>query len=292
MDDQYHPETDDSPLLDRKMISQFRALVGSANWVITLGRFDICYAVQALSRFNMVPRDGHLQAMKRVFGYLKKYNKGRLIVDAHFPDHSQYKTQDFDNWKEFYPDAEEDIPSPMPTPRGRPCRLTCYVDADHAHDVVTRRSVTGILLLINNMPIKWISKRQKTVETSTYRSELVAARMAIEAIIEYRYKLRMLGIPVEESAMMLGDNMSVVLNTTLPSSMLKKKHNAIAYHRIREAIAAGITRFAHIPSTTNCADILTKPLPSHTFHVLLKGILFRQPPCRIKPHDLPTIRAP
>ena len=204
MDDQYHPETDDSPLLDRKMISQFRAFVGSANWVNTHGQFDICYAVQALSRFNMAPRNGHLQAMKRVFGYLKKYNKGWLIVDANFPNHLQYKTQDFDNWKEFYPDTEEDIPSPMPTPRGRPCQLTCYVDADHAHDVVTRRSVTGILLLINNMPIKWISKRQKTVETSTYGSELFAARMAIEAIIEYRYKLQMLGIPVKESAMMLG----------------------------------------------------------------------------------------
>ena len=36
MDEQYHPETDDSPLLDRKMISQFRALVGSANWVLPL----------------------------------------------------------------------------------------------------------------------------------------------------------------------------------------------------------------------------------------------------------------
>jgi hypothetical protein len=49
-------------------------------------------------------------------------------------------------------------------------------------------------------------------------------------------------------ALMLGDNMSVVLNTTVPSSFLKKKHNAIAYHRVREAIAARIMRFAYIKS--------------------------------------------
>jgi hypothetical protein len=124
--------------------------------------------------------------------------------------------------------------------------------------------------------VKWISKRQPTVETSTYGSELVAARVAIDTIIEFRYKLRMLGVPIDGPAMMLGDNMSVVLNTTIPSSMLKKKHNAIAYHRVREAIAAKIVRFAHIPSVDNMADILTKPLPSEGFHRLVKPLLFRQ----------------
>jgi hypothetical protein len=53
-----------------------------------------------------------------------------------------------------------------------------YVDADHAHDLVTRRSITGILVMLNNIPIRWISKCQKTVETSTYGSELVASRVA------------------------------------------------------------------------------------------------------------------
>ena len=75
---------------------------------------------------------------------------------------------------------------------------------------------------------------------------------------------------------MYGDNMAVVLNTTVPSSQLKKKHNAIAYHRVREAIAAQIVRFAHIPSTMNIADILTKPLPVDTFQRLILPILFRK----------------
>ena len=116
------------------------------------------------------------------------------------------------------------------------------------------------------------------VETSTYGSEMVAGRVAVEGIIELRYKLRMLGVPVNEPALMLGDNMSVVLNTTIPSSQLKKKHLSCSYIRIRECIAAKIVRFAHISSEENLADILTKPLPNEQFLYLTKKHLFRTPP--------------
>jgi hypothetical protein len=50
-------------------------------------------------------------------------------------------------------------------------------------------------------------------------------------------------VALDGPALMLGDNISVVLNTTIPSSVLKKKHNAIAYHRVREGIAARIMKF-------------------------------------------------
>ena len=108
--------------------------------------------------------------------------------------------------------------------------MTVYVDADHAYDLVTRRSITGILVMINNTPVRWVSKRQKTVETSTYGSELVASRIATELILEVRFMLRSLGVDLDGPTLMLVDNMSVVLNTTVPSTVLKKKHNAIAYH--------------------------------------------------------------
>jgi len=139
-------------------------------------------------------------------------------------------------------------------------RLTCYVDADHARDKVTRRSVTGIILMVNNTPVTWISKRQKTVETSTYGSELVASRIAVDLLIEWRYKLRMLGIPIEDQSWLVGDNMAVILNTTLPSSSIKKKHLACNYHRVREAIAGGFLIFGHIDTKLNLADMCTKPL--------------------------------
>jgi hypothetical protein len=78
----------------------------------------------------------------------------------------------------FYPDASGEIPKDLPHEKGSRVRMTVDVDADHAHDLVIRRSITGILVMLNNTPIRWISKRQKTVETSNYGSELVASSVA------------------------------------------------------------------------------------------------------------------
>jgi hypothetical protein len=149
MSNTYHPETDDTPLLDEEHASKYRGLVGSANWIITLGRFDIAYATMALARFSMAPREGHFKAMKRVFGYLRKYTKGRIIIDPGFFDQKEHQSNDFDNWR----DAEEEMPPDQLEPLGKKARITIFVDADHAHDVVTRRSVTGIILFINKTPV-------------------------------------------------------------------------------------------------------------------------------------------
>ena len=109
----------------------------------------------------MAPRQGHLKAVICIFGYLKKFWKGRIIVDPNYPRHSMYPTPECDNWKEFYPDAQEHVPDELetPSPKGPAVRFTCFKDTDHARDLVTRRSVTGLLLMINNTPVKWISKR-------------------------------------------------------------------------------------------------------------------------------------
>jgi hypothetical protein len=178
---------------------------------------------------------------------------------------------------EFYPDASEEIPKDLPLEKGPRVRMTVHVDADHAHDLVTRRSITGILVMLNNTPIRWISKCQKTMEKSTYGSESVASRIATELILEIRYKLRSLGVALDGPALMLGDNMSVVLNNTVPSSELNKKHNAIAYHRVREAIAARIMSFAYIKSEENKSDVLAKSLSYENFHYLMKRWIYRVP---------------
>jgi hypothetical protein len=85
---------------------------------------------------------------------------------------------------EFYPDNGEEIPRDLPPEKGPRVRVTAYVDADHAHDLATRRSITEILVMMNITPIIWISKRQKTVETSTYGSELAASRIFTYLILE------------------------------------------------------------------------------------------------------------
>jgi hypothetical protein len=185
----------------------------------------------------MLARKGHLKAVKRILSYLKTFPKERVIIDTSYTDHSVYPVEDHSNWMEFYPNASEEIPKDFHPEKGARFRMSFYADADHKHNLVTRISITGILVMLNKKPIIWISKRQKTVETSIYGSELVASRIATEIIIEVRYMLRSLGVALDGPALMLGDNMSVVLNTIVPSSVLKKKYNAITYHLIREAIA-------------------------------------------------------
>ena len=122
-----------------------------------------------------------------------------------------------------------------------------------------------------------MSQRQRKTETSTYRSELVAARTAIDILIEMRYKLRMLGARLEEQSVLVGDNMSVVTNTTLPSSALKKKHQLCNYNKVREAIAAGFVLFGYIKTSLNVSDVMTKPLGGPLFHSLMKLYMFRRP---------------
>jgi hypothetical protein len=227
-----------------------------------------------MARFNVAPREGHLKAMLRLFGYLKHTRKWRSIVDPTPPERDESKIEAH-SWSDLYPEAEEELPPNMPPPKGKTVSITVYKDADGGSDLVTRRSVTGILVLANSFPVKYFSKRQATVETSTYGSELVAARIAVDLLVEMRYKLRMLGVPIETPSVMYGDNMSVVLNTTRPSSVLKKKHQAIAYHRVREACAAGFLSFSYIPSKENISDCLTKALSPMQYRALVKPFFTR-----------------
>jgi hypothetical protein len=130
-------------------------MIGSANWIVTLGRLNVAYATNCMARFSMAPCEGHMIAMKRLFGYFRKFPDCEILVDPTKMDHSPFddKKETFDPWREFYPDTEEDMPHDQPSPGTKKAQITVIVDADHAHDVVTRRPVTGIVLFINNTPV-------------------------------------------------------------------------------------------------------------------------------------------
>lgn len=262
-----HPELDDSMILNDRDHSIYRLLIGSAIWAITLGRFDILYAVKTLSRFSQTPRQGHLDRMIRVFGYLKFHATLGIHIHPTALVSIPKNTEDFDNqqWKEQYPNAQEEIPSDAPIPLGRPVTLTVYVDASHANNLTNRRSTTGFIVLASNVPIYWHSKEQHAIETSTFGSEIVAGRIAAEKLIEYRYKLRMMGIPLSGPSLLFGDNKSVVNSCSALSSTPKKRHNALAYHKLRECVTAGIIRIFHVDGKNNIADILTKPVAGDVF---------------------------
>ena len=175
--------------------------------------------------------------------------------------------------KEVYVDTEEALPHNAPEPLGNEVDINVFVNADHAGNRVTRRSHTGIIIYGNMSPINWYSKRQNTVESSTFSSEIIALKITTEQIKALRYKLRMFGIPISGPARVFCDNDSEVMSSSFPESTLKKKHCSIAYNKIRESFAAGTLLVFYENTKSNIADLLTKVLPPETRRKLIQAIL-------------------
>lgn len=175
-------------------------------------------------------------------------------------DYSDFKTNP-DDFKEYYRDAFEPMPSNMPKERGLYVTITAFVDASFAQNKKTRKSHTGFIIFVNRAPIIWFSKRQATVETSTFSAEYMAMKSCVNAIEALRFKLRMFGVPIDGPAYVYCDNESVVNNSSKVESTLNKKHNSVAYHYVRNAVAASIITVAWINRDDNLADAFTKRLP-------------------------------
>ena len=268
-----HPELDESELLDDEGIQQYQSLIRCLQWAISLGRFDISVSVTSMSSYRAAPRRGHLDRVKRICGYLYKMKDAKLRFRTNRPDFTDLPTEKPD-WSSVYGKVKELLPDDAPAPLGRTVTLTHYVDANLYHDALTGRSLTACLHFVNATPIDWYSKKQSTVETATYSSEFVAARTCVEQIIDLRTTLRYLGVPIEDSSYMFGDNESVVNSATNLYAKLHKRHTALAFHRVREAIASGYIIFAFIPGKINPADILSKHWTYRTVWPMLKALLF------------------
>ena len=227
-----------------------------------------------MGRFRSQPRKKHLEYVQHIAGYLSKYKDAALKFNVQEPDYGHLEEMKTDWTYSVYGNVKEDIPTDMPEPKGCYVVITCFVDANLMHDYITGRSATGILHMVNLTIVDWYSKRQDTVESATYGSEFVAARQATEQIMDIRNTLRYFGVPVRDKTYMFGDNQSVVTSSTLPHSVLKKRHNLLSYHRVREAIAAGILKFFHMFGSENPSDVLTKHLGHTVFYRLLKPFLF------------------
>eukprot|EP00978_Attheya_sp_CCMP212_P002025 scaffold4145_cov55-Attheya_sp.AAC.8 len=175
----YHPE------LRPEKANYYQNLIGVLRWAVELGRIDIHIEVSFLSSHLAMLRKGHLDQVFHIFAYLKKCKSSKCVFDASNPSFGdRFKPVE---WDEFYPDAKEDIPHNMPTPRGN----------------------------------------ENTVESSMFGSECVAMKTAAEQIMAPCYKLRMFGIPIDGPANVFCGNEAVVTNSSIPTSTIKKKHLSI-----------------------------------------------------------------
>ena len=173
----------------------------------------------------------------------------------------------------------------MPEPLGKAVVATTTIDANLNYCLATGKSLTGCLHFVNITPVDWYSKKQVTVETVTYGSEFVAAKIATEQIMDIRQTLRYLGSPIGSKSFLFGDDRSVVTSAILPHSTLTKCHNILAFHRVRKAIAARLMAFCWIQSTYNLSDILSKHWDHPTVYPMIHKLLITRGNCTLTPSE-------
>jgi hypothetical protein len=244
----YWPELDVTPDLQPTKAAYYQSIIGILRWIVELGRVDIRLKVSMMSSHLTLPQEGRLSQVLQIFSYLRKYHNSIMVSDPSDPviDAVSFDRKDWTSSEFGHIDGDEELPPNMLTPCGQGFTMWAKVDVDHAPDTVTRRLRTGLFVYLNCAPVYWFSKKQTSVESSSFGSAFVAMKQCCKYLHGLRYKLRMMGILCDEPTYIEGDNKSDVLaNTTIPDSTLKKKNQSIAYHFVRGGSKRWMSYYMH-----------------------------------------------
>lgn len=139
---------------------------------MTLGRFDINFAVMIMSRFMIDPNVGHLERLKRIYGYLRKNPDAKIKFCLKIlPKEKYFEVKKYDWMHSVYGKKSEEFVKGLPVPKGKAVRTTAFHDSGLCACRVTGKSSTGVITLINHTPVDWLAVMQKLVETATYGSK-------------------------------------------------------------------------------------------------------------------------
>ncbi len=196
-----------------------------------------------------------------------------MVYNPLYPtiDMNVFKPND---WKSFYGNVKESIPSNAPEPCRKDVDLRLYVDSDHSGENHTCHLCTGFFVFMNTALMQWFSKQQAMIETSVFGAEFVAMKIGMESLGGVRYKLRMMGVGISGPLYIYGNNMLVIHNTQRLELMLKKKSNSICYHAVRESVAMGESLTGHIGTNENIGDLTTKALYGQKRRYMVSQLLF------------------
>ena len=137
--------------------------------MLELSIIDICCEISMMSSHLALPREGHLSQVFRIFAYLKKNHNSALAFGPSYPD-INIATFPKHYWTRFYGDVKEAMTPDIPKPLGKEVVMRCFLDSDHAGEKLTRRSHSVFIIFLQMAPMYYCSKRQNTVETSTFGS--------------------------------------------------------------------------------------------------------------------------
>lgn len=125
----YHPELDETKLLDDDNIQLYLSYIGIIRWAIELGRVDLCMASGVMARLSAFPRKRHMVVVLRILRYNKKHIVSRLVFDQEKRAFNDIEWLSGD-WSQFYPHlkiGDKPVQSNMPEPRGRSVQITFFV---------------------------------------------------------------------------------------------------------------------------------------------------------------------
>ena len=270
----WSPELDTAPLLDESGQKLYKCLIGIGIWLVCIGRFDIHFTINQLSRLTQDPREGHLEDTIWVFGFLQKW-KNCGVKPAGKPMVSFWDKIDSrriiypGSMKDYYQDSVFEDLLNAPNPFGFSVEVNICVDASHADDKLDRKYATGILIYVDDMLIKSISRRQKSVATRMFLSEFLALKTAVEEAQGMRLLLQSIGVPIKGPINIHTYNESVLRSASNTGNKLKRKHVAISYNLVRENIATNIIQLWKIDTKLNPSDQLAKSLNRIPLHLHL-----------------------
>ncbi|KAI3772603.1 hypothetical protein L6452_03793 [Arctium lappa] len=214
----------------------YRGMIGSLMY-LTASRPDIMFSTVLCARFQSKPKESHLAAVKRIFRYLK----GTADLGLWYPKETGFE-------------------------------LTAYSDADHAGNMLDRKSTSGHVQFLGDRLVSWASKKQNCVSTSTAEAEYVAATSCCSQVIWMHTQLKDYGFNYSRIPIYC-DSKSAIAISSNPVQHTKTKHIDVRYHFIKDHVEKGTIELYFVNSEHQLADLFTKALDEKQFNYLVSKLV-------------------
>ena len=137
--------------------------------MVKIGRFNICFSLTSLNRFSAAPQEGHIKRPVKIFGYFQNAAGKRksIVISPYDIRDISVKGSNTTDWMKNYHGVTEDIYEVLTNPQVKPLSTKIYFDSDHAHDKVTRISVSGVMCFVGSTPIRLSGNMQVEIDTSS-----------------------------------------------------------------------------------------------------------------------------